>query len=64
MQPLRRRRLLCRSHCSKAFACARKRPGTKLASLVHRVAATLDPTNLGLQVQHYLGCCDAQAAAE
>ena len=50
MQPLWRRRILCLRDCSKAFARARKRPETQPAALVHRVPATLDPTNVGLCV--------------
>jgi hypothetical protein len=49
MQRLRRFRLLGVRAGSKAFARGRKRPGTELAALVHRVPAALDPTNVGLQ---------------
>jgi hypothetical protein len=50
MQPLRRFHLLGLRVDSKAFACRRKRPGTKPAALVHCVPAALDPANVGLHV--------------
>ena len=50
MQPLRSGRILWLGAWSKAFACTRKRSGTELSALIHRVPAALDPANVGLYV--------------
>src|SRR5258708_18244073 len=50
IQPHSRWRIRWLGAASKAFARARKRPRTKLAALIHRVPAGLDPTNVGLHV--------------